>query len=82
MLTATYSPSRLLVAAPFFTGDSYQALQYCNLHAHQLPFSPILGLDPEKSPRHTLNACRQRAQTAGGRYVSLPVSYLAYYGQA
>jgi hypothetical protein len=66
----------------FWLGDSCQALQYYILHAHQLPFSPILGLDPGKSTRPISNARRQRAKTAGGRYVSLPVGYLTFYVQA
>jgi len=57
-------------------GDYCQAVQYCNLHAHRLPSSPIFGLDPEKSPRPTTNACRQRAETAGGRRASLPVYHV------
>jgi len=63
----------------FWLANSCQALQYYVLHAHRLPFSPILGLDSGKSPRPTLNACRQQAasETVGGRRASLPVGYLA-----
>jgi len=66
----------------FKLGDSCQALQYCILHAHRLSSSPILGLDPGKSPHPTSKACRQRAETAGCRRASLPVGYLTYYVQA
>jgi len=58
-------------------GDFFQALQYCNLHAHSLPLLPVLELDPERGSHPISSASRQQAASAGIHHWDMRLSLLA-----